>query len=181
MKLLLFLLIPFFLFADNQSVSDKEAKLVNCYKIFEQRRGELELELEKIAEERQAFQALKDATLNIIKKKQEKLKEKEREINQTLQKIENIKKENEELVKKYQNILKEIKSNTASKLVQSYSKMRAGNAAQILADMDTNSSLEILSKLSPKVLSKIFAKMDPQKAAFLTEKLKNYIPVNKEK
>jgi flagellar motility protein MotE (MotC chaperone) len=42
--------------------------------------------------------------------------------------------------------------------------------------MDTNTSLEILSKLSPKVLSKIFAKMDPNKAAFLTEKLKKYIP-----
>jgi len=45
--------------------------------------------------------------------------------------------------------------------------------------MDTNTSLEILSKLSPKVLSKIFAKMDPQKAAFLTQKLKNYIPKGK--
>ena len=177
MKLLLPFLLFISLFAKN--IQSEESKLVNCYKIFDQRRNELEMKLEQIQEQQQAFQALKDASMNILKKKEEKIKKMQAEVNATLAKIEATKKENEELVKKYQQILAQIKSATTSKLVVSYAKMRAGNAANILADMDTNTSLEILSKLSPKVLSKIFAKMDPQKAAFLTEKLKNYIPKGK--
>ena len=54
--------------------------------------------------------------------------------------------------------------------------MRAGNAAKIIQEMDNDTALSILSKLSPKVLSKIFAKMDAAKAAKLSEKLKTYIP-----
>ena len=177
MKLLLPFLLFISLFAKN--IQSEESKLVNCYKIFDQRRNELEMKLEQIQEQQQAFQALKDASMNILKKKEEKIKKMQAEVNATLAKIEATKKENEELIKKYQKILAQIKSATTSKLVVSYAKMRAGNAANILADMDTNTSLEILSKLSPKVLSKIFAKMDPQKAAFLTEKLKNYIPKGK--
>jgi flagellar motility protein MotE (MotC chaperone) len=174
-KFLLFL-IPFFLFANDTNLSNEESKLVNCYQIFDQRRGELEMKLEQIQEQQQAFQALKDASMNILKKKEAKIKKEQTKLNATLSKIEATKKENEALLKKYQQILKQIQDATASKLVQSYSKMRAGNAANIIAAMDTNTSLEILSKLSPKVLSKIFAKMDVNKAAFLTEKLKKYIP-----
>jgi len=172
------LIIPFLLFISlfANNLQNEESKLVNCYKIFDQRKGELEMQLEQIQEQQQDFQALKDASMNILKKKQAKIKKRQAEINATLSKIEATKKANEDLVKKYQEILAQIKSATTSKLVVSYAKMRAGNAANILADMDTNTSLEILSKLSPKVLSKIFAKMDPQKAALLTEKLKNYIP-----
>ena len=54
--------------------------------------------------------------------------------------------------------------------------MRAGNAAKIIQDMDETTALDILSQLSPKVLSKIFAKMDATKAAKLSKKLKTYIP-----
>ena len=164
--LLIFIFITS-LFADDN-------KLVNCYEIFEQRKGELQSKIDQIEEEKQAFIALKDASMNILKKKEAKIKQKEKELNTTLQKIENLKKQNEELVKKYQKISADIKKASTSKLVQSYSKMRAGNAAQILQDMDINTSLDILSKLTPKVLSKIFSKMDPAKAAVLTEKLKNY-------
>jgi flagellar motility protein MotE (MotC chaperone) len=174
------LFIPFIffilLFANNTENEDKESKLIDCYKIFDQRRSELEMQLEQIEEQRQAFQALKDASMNILKKKEKKIKQEQQELNATLKKIEETKKENEAILKKYKQILKQINDATASKLVQSYSKMRAGNAANIISNMDTNTSLEILSKLSPKVLSKIFAKMDPNKAAFLTEKLKKYIP-----
>ena len=171
MKILL-LLLPFFLFANDV----KEANLVNCYQIFEQRRAELEAKLEQIEEQRQAFIALKDASMNILKKKEAKVNKKLKEVNTTLAKIEQTKKQNEELVKKYKKILEEIKKAQTSKIVQSYAKMRAGNAAKILQDMDMNTSLDILSKLSPKVLSKIFSKMDAKKAAVLTEKLKSYQP-----
>jgi len=171
MKIIL-LLIPFLLFANDV----KEANLVNCYQIFDQRRAELEAKVEQIEEQKQAFIALKDASMNILKKKEAKVNAKLKEVNATLAKIEQIKKQNEELVKKYQQILADIKKATTSKLVQSYAKMRAGNAAKILQDMDTNTSLDILSKLSPKVLSKILSKMDPTKAAMLTEKLKTFTP-----
>jgi len=167
----LILFLPFLLFAEVN-----KSKLINCYEIFEQRRVELEAKLDQIIEQEQAFIALKNASMNILKKKEKKIDKKLKEINNTLAKIEQTKKENEELVKKYQKILEEIKKAQTSKLVQSYAKMRAGNAAKILQNMDMNTSLEILSKLSPKVLSKIFAKMDTQKAAVLTEKLKNFTP-----
>jgi flagellar motility protein MotE (MotC chaperone) len=170
----LILLIPFLLFAEVN-----KTKLINCYEIFEQRRAELEAKLEQIEEQKQAFIALKDASMHILKKKEEKIKQKEQEVNATLAKIEQTKKQNEELVQKYQKILEDIKKANTNKLVQSYAKMRAGNAAKILQDMDMNTSLDILSKLSPKVLSKIFSKMDATKAAVLTEKLKNYQPKEK--
>ena len=174
MKILL-LLLPFLLFANDV----KEAKLVDCYQIFEQRRAELEAQVAQIEEQRQAFIALKDASMNILKKKEEKVNKQLKEVNNTLAKIEQTKKQNEELVKKYQKILEEIKNTQTSKIVQSYSKMRAGNAAKILQDMDMNTSLSILAQLSPKVLSKIFSKMDATKAAILTEKLKSYTPKGK--
>ena len=172
----LVLLVPFLLFANNDV---KEANLVNCYQIFDQRRAELEAQVEQIEEQRQAFIALKDASMNILKKKQAKIDAKLKEVNTTLAKIEQTKKENEAILKENKKILKEIKKAQTSKIVQSYAKMRAGNAAKILQDMDMNTSLAILSKLSPKVLSKIFSKMDPQKAAVLTEKLKSYTPKGK--
>ena len=84
------------------------------------------------------------------------------------------------MVKRYQQILDEIKKASNSKLVQTYSKMRAGNAAKILQEMDEEGALKILSQLSPKVLSKIFAKMDSVKAAKLSEKLQTYIPKKEE-
>jgi len=171
---ILILFLPFILFAEVN-----KTKLINCYEIFEQRRAELEAKLDAIEEQKQAFIALKDASMNILKKKEAKVNKKLKEVNEILAKIEETKKQNEELIKKYQAILEELKKAQTSKLVQSYAKMRAGNAAKILQDMDMNTSLEILSKLSPKVLSKIFAKMDTQKAAVLTEKLKNYIPKDK--
>jgi flagellar motility protein MotE (MotC chaperone) len=171
MKLIL-LFLPFFLFASDVNKS----KLVDCYKIFEQRRGELELKISQIEEQRQAFIALKDASMNILNKKEKKVNKKLQDINTTLNKIEQTKKENEELVKKYQKILDEIKKSSNSKLVQSYSKMRAGNAAKIIQDMPEETALSILSKLSPKVLSKIFAKMDSTKAAQFSAKLQTYIP-----
>jgi len=174
MRWILILLLPFILFAEVN-----KTRLINCYEIFEQKRTTLEMLLDKINEQKQSFIALKNANLHLIKKRELKLKQKEKEINSTLAKIEQTKKENKELVKKYQKILEEIKKVQTSKIVQSYSKMRAGNAAKILQDMDMNSSLDIISKLSPKVLSKIFAKMDTKKAAVLTTKLKNYIPKDK--
>jgi flagellar motility protein MotE (MotC chaperone) len=156
------------------------SKLVDCYKIFEQRKEEIRAEIEKIEEQRQSFIALKDATMHILKEKEQKIEKRVSELNNTLKKIEEERKRKEELVKRYQQILDEIKKASNSKLVQTYSKMRAGNAAKILQEMDEEGALKILSQLSPKVLSKIFAKMDSVKAAKLSEKLQTYIPKKEE-
>jgi flagellar motility protein MotE (MotC chaperone) len=180
MRFLIFIFLTTSIFSAETSKVDK-SKLLNCYDIFEQRRAELEGQLAVIEEQKQAFQALKDATMNIINKKKTNLENQQKELNATLTKIETNKKEIKDLVEQNKKILQQIKEAQTDKLVQTYSKMRAGNAASILQDMDENASIDILYRLSPKVLSKIFSKMDTQKAAVLSTKLKNYKPKSEKK
>jgi flagellar motility protein MotE (MotC chaperone) len=161
-KTLIFL-IPIVLFAvDNQ-------KLLDCYEIFDQKRAELEAQAEKLLEKQEAFEALKNTYMALMKKKEEKLKQKEKEINATLEKIEDEKKKIEELIKQNKKILEDIKNAKLTKLTQSYSKMRAGNAAKILQNMKPEDALEILQRLKPKIMAKILSKMDPNIAAKLTQ------------
>ena len=161
----LFIFFPLFLFSiDNQ-------KLIDCYQIFEQKRAELEAEAEKILEEKEALEALKSTYMALIKKKENKLKQKEIELNQTLKLIENKKKELENLIKKNEELLKAIKSAKLDKITQSYAKMKPKNAAQILEVMNPEDAVEILQRLPARILSKILAKMTPQKAALYTQML----------
>jgi flagellar motility protein MotE (MotC chaperone) len=161
----LILILPIFLFA-----VDKQ-KLLDCYAIFDQKRAELEAEAEKILEQKEALEALKNTYMALIKKKEEKLKKKEAEINATLKKIEAQKKAIEELVKENKKLLEAIKKAKLDKVSESYAKMRPGNAAKILQDMNEKDALDILQRLPAKKVAKIFAKMDPTKAAKLSEKL----------
>jgi len=165
-KLKIFLIFfPLFLFSiDNQ-------KLLDCYEIFAQKKAELEAEAEKILEQKEALEALKNTYMALIKKKEQKLLQKEKEINATLKKIELEKKEIQKLIEENRKILDEIKKAKLDKVAQSYAKMRAKNAAEILSNMPQKDALTILQKLQPKTISKIFAKMDPKKAALLSEQL----------
>jgi flagellar motility protein MotE (MotC chaperone) len=147
---------------------DKQ-KLLACYEIFDQKKAELEAEAEKILEQREALESLKNTYMALIKKKEAKLKAKEKEINATLAKIENEKKEIQNLITQNKKILEEIKQAKMDKVTQSYAKMRPKNAAQVLSNMKDKDALDILEKLPPKIVAKIFAKMDPAKAAKLTE------------
>jgi len=149
---------------------DKQ-KLIDCYEIFEQKKLELEREAEKLLEEKEAFESLKNTYMVLMKKKEEALKKKELELNATLQAIEKKKKELKELIKKNQKVLEEIKNAKLDKITQSYAKMRPKNAASVLSNMEVEEALEIIQKLQPKVVAKIFAKMDPKKAAILTQKM----------
>ncbi len=163
----LLLLTPLFLFAvDNQ-------KLIDCYNIFAQKKAELQAQAENILEQQEAFEALKNTYLALIKKKESKLKKMQQELNATKQQIENEKKQIQQLIAKNQQILKAIKEAKLDKLSESYAKMRPKNAAQILSNMPQKDALDILQKLQPKILAKIFAKMDPQTAAKLSEALLN--------
>jgi len=166
-KLIIFILIFFFspLFAvDNQ-------KLIDCYKIFEQKRAELEAKAEALIEQQEALESLKNTYMALMKKKEKELKLKQQELNATLAEITEQKKQIQDLIKKYKGILEQIKEAKLDKITESYAKMRPKNAAQILEDMKPQDAIEILQKLPPRILSKIFAKMDPSKAAMYTQML----------
>jgi len=164
------IVLIFFFFLSPLFAVDNQ-KLLDCYEIFDQKKAELEAEAEKILEQKEAFEALKNTYMALMKKKEAKLKQKEKELNATLRKIEEEKKEIQTLIKKYKQILQAIKQAKLDKITQSYAKMRPKNAAEILSNMDTKDALNILQKLPARILAKIFAKMDPQKAAKFSELL----------
>jgi len=146
-------------------------KIFKCTKIFEQRKGELLVELERIDEQKQALNSLKIATENLLKKKEARLNQKEEELNAKLSEI--TKKENaiKAMLAENKKLLEKLQSTKMSKISQTFAKMKAGAAASILSDMPTEEAVPILQSLKPKVVGKIFTKMDAAKAAKLTELL----------
>ena len=71
-KWLVIIFFPVFLFA-----VDKQ-KLLDCYEIFDQKKAELEAEAEKLLEKQEAFETLKNTYMALMKKKEEKLKQKKK-------------------------------------------------------------------------------------------------------
>lgn len=171
----LLLFLPLLLLSDVN-----KSKLIDCYVIFEERKSELDYQLSQIIEQRQALQALTDASKIILEKKEANVTQTLSDINASLEEIKNEKQAIESLVAENKRVLEEIQQAKEDKLVQTYSKMRAGNAADILSAMNEETSLPILVKLPAKVISKIFAKMDAARAAELSQKLHTYIPPKKE-
>ena len=146
-------------------------KIFECTKIFEQRKGELLVELERIDEQKQALNSLKIATENLLKKKKAKLDQQEEALKKKMAKV--TKKENNIKILRDENkkILEDIRNTKMSKISQTFSKMKDAAAAGVLSDMPTADAVAILQSLKPKVVGKIFTKMDPTKAAKLTELL----------
>jgi len=62
-------------------------KLFECTKIFQERKSELLVELERIDEEKQALEALKTATEELLKKKKVALDLKEERVNKKLAEV----------------------------------------------------------------------------------------------
>ena len=58
-----------------------------------------------------------------------------------------------------------------SKISQTFAKIKAASAANILSDMSNEEAAKILQSLKPKVVGKIFTKMDAKKASELTSLL----------
>ncbi len=162
MKLLLSLI--FFI-----SIIFAKNNLYECNQIFEQRKAELSLKIEKIDEAREALEALRAATNALLDKKRKILFQKEQEINATLEKVklkeQNIKK----LISNNKQLLKAIKEAKDDKISQTYSKMKDSAAAQILSSMKEYEAAKILFNLKAKKISKIMAKMPPNKASKITE------------
>ena len=148
-------------------------KLFECTEIFKARKSELLIELERIDEQKQALSALKAATEELLKKRETKLSQEEEVVNRKHAEISS----KEELVKnmldRNEVVLKEIKNLKMDKIAQTFAKMKAASAANILSDMDTTQAASILSSLKPKTVGKILTKMDAKKASELTVILSN--------
>ena len=143
-------------------------KLFECTEIFKERKSELLVELERIDEQKQALSALKTATEDLLRKKETKLSQKEEVVDNKLteisQKEENIKK----MLAKNEAVLKKVESIKMNKIAQTFAKMKAASASNILSDMDSSDAALILQSLKPKTVGQILTKMDAKKASELT-------------
>ncbi|MFP4333718.1 MAG: PDP protein, partial [Campylobacterales bacterium] len=60
------------------------SRVIDCNKIFEERKDELLAEVEKIDEQQQALQALQAATQAVLEKKEQVLTKREEDLNSTM-------------------------------------------------------------------------------------------------
>ena len=156
-----------------------KSKTYDCTKVFESRKEELILELEKIDEQKQALEALQEATTALLDKKKVKLEGQQADIDKVKAEVKAKEDRIVKMVKQNKQILEDIKKAKMTKVTNIYSKMKAGAAAAIFEKMELKEASEILGSLPPKILGKVFAKMKPQKAAELTHEI-NKDPVQKE-
>ncbi len=75
-------------------------KLFECTEIFQERKGELLVELERIDEQKQALESLKIATESLLKEKETKLSIKEESVNQKILEITNKEKSIKKIIEK---------------------------------------------------------------------------------
>ncbi len=159
--LVLLFTVPLFAFQTSE-------KLFECTKIFEERKGELILELERIDEQKQALDALKTATDDLLDKKARRVSEREAEVELKLQKVTEKESRIEQMLEKKQKLLEEITAVKMDKITRTYSKMKPSASAKILADMETAEASKILAALKPATTGKILGKMSSDKAAKIT-------------
>lgn len=159
-KIIIFLFCLKTLFAADQTYE--------CNQIFNQRKNELDLKIEKIDEASQAYDALRAATNALLDKKKIVLEKKEKEINATLIQIKQKESNIKNMLQENKELLKAIKKAKDDKISETYSKMRASAAAQILSSMKANEAAKILFNLEANKISKIMAKMAPQEASKIT-------------
>ncbi len=151
------------------SYSFSASNVYECNQIFNQRKDELSNKIEKIDEDRQAYQALRAATNALFDKKKKMLAQKEKDINATLEEVKQKEKNIQNLLAKNKELLQAIKVAKDDKITATYSKMKDQAAAQILSSMSDFEASKILFNLKPKKISKVMAKMSPQKASKITE------------
>jgi len=148
-------------------------RLFECTEIFKARKSELLIELERIDEQKQALEALKSATEELLKQKEAKvtyeaevIEVKRKEVMQREVKI-------KAMLKKNEDVLKEISNIKMDKIAQTFSKMKPGASAKILSDMDKNEAAKILQSLKPKIVGKILTKMNSKDSSDITRLLAN--------
>lgn len=175
------------------SSSEQTSKqLLQCNAIFDARKGELKEQIRQLDEKTQSIQALENATQNLLDKREAKLKERENALSIKLKEIEDKEAKEEAqnkqrqdeikaLIAKNEDILKQIDGAKNNKLAQTYAKMKDSKAAPIIENLPQDEAASILFALSAQDMGKILSKMNPKKAAELTEILKKGPPFEKQK
>ncbi|PUD26817.1 flagellar protein [Helicobacter pylori] len=165
-----------------QALFSEEAaqELLQCSAIFESKKAELKDDLRQLSEKEQSLRILQTENARLLDEKTDLLSKKEKEVEEKLKNLAvkeeafktlqaEEKKRLKNLVEENEEILREIKQAKDSKIGETYSKMKDSKSALILENLPTQNALEILMALKPQELGKILAKMDPKKAAALTE------------
>ncbi|GAA7126603.1 MotE family protein [Helicobacter pylori] len=165
-----------------QALFSEEAaqELLQCSAIFESKKAELKDDLRRLSEKEQSLRILQTENVRLLDEKNDLLNKKEKEIDEKLKNLAakeeafktlqtEEKKRLKNLIEENEEILREIKQAKDSKIGETYSKMKDSKSALILENLPTQNALEILMALKPQELGKILAKMDPKKAAALTE------------
>ncbi|MGL2631277.1 MotE family protein [Helicobacter pylori] len=165
-----------------QALFSEEAvqELLQCSAIFESKKAELKEDLHQLSEKEQSLRILQTENARLLDEKSDLLNKKEKEIDEKLKNLAakeeafktlqtEEKKRFKNLIEENEEILREIKQAKDSKIGETYSKMKDSKSALILENLPTQNALEILMALKPQELGKILAKMDPKKAAALTE------------
>ena len=151
--------------------ANQKKQVIDCNIIFEQRKEEILKELEKIDEQQQALQALQNATQNILDQKEADLKMREEKMAKLKEEITQQEENIQKLIKKNQKLLEEMKEVGKNKVSTTYASMKDSKSAAILEALPSTEAAQILFTLDTKIVSKILAKMNPQKAAELTQML----------
>ena len=154
---------------------------VDCVAVFEARKDELRLEVDKLDEARQSMEAFRASTNSLYEERNAKLIAKEADINATLAKVQKEKRSIEELVKKNDEILAQLKAMTMDKVGETYGKMKDQAAADVLSAMSRIDAASIMYALSPKKISAVMAKMEPAVASEITLLLKKGPPFTPDK
>ncbi|WRC09372.1 MotE family protein [Helicobacter pylori] len=165
-----------------QALFSEEAaqELLQCSAIFESKKAELKDDLRRLSEKEQSLRILQTENVRLLDEKTDLLNQKEKEVEEKLKNLAakeeafktlqtEEKKRLKNLIEENEGILRGIKQAKDSKIGETYSKMKDSKSALILENLPTQNALEILMALKPQELGKILAKMDPKKAAALTE------------
>jgi len=143
-------------------------RLFECTEIFQERKNELLVELERIDEQKQALDSLKIATESLLKKKEAKISQKEEYIDKKLAEITQKEESVKKMLIEIRTSLKETQNIKMTKVAQTFAKMKAGSSASILSVMSPKEAINILQSLKPKTVGQILTKMDSKKASELT-------------
>ncbi len=154
------------------------AETIDCTKVFEERKSELLREVEKVDEARQSFEALQAATNALFDKQKAALKEKEASIEKSKQEIDAKHKEIASMLAENKKLLETVEAKKNEKIGESYEKMKDGAAAAIIEKLPTHEAAAILFGLPAKKISQVMAKMNPQTASTVTQRLKLGPPFN---
>ena len=151
-------------------------EVLNCSAVFEERKAELQTELSKIAEQRKMMNIFYDEQRRLNDRKLEQLKLQEARVQGLIDEAKSRENNIKDLIKQNEDLLSQIDAKKSQKISQTYAKMKDSKASAIIEELPLNEAAEILFVMDSKDIGKIFAKMDAQKAAKLTEMLKKGPP-----